>query len=316
MRYKRNLLNGGNMVAKVYRTNSVNKVSMDDRIFYLIVNTILTLIMLVVLYPCIYVLSASFSSATAVTSGKVILWPVEFSLEGYRAVFKENSILLGYRNSIFYTVFGTCINLFITCLAAYPLSRKTLPGRNTLSFIFSFTMLFSGGMIPSYILILKLGLMNTVWALLLPGALSVYNMIIVRTYFQSNIPESLRESAQIDGCGDTRYLISVILPLSKPVMAVISLYYAVGHWNSYFSAMIYLNDYKLYPLQIVLREILILNTVSADMIIDDELMQAKHDLSDLLKYSLIIVASIPMLILYPFIQKYFIKGVMIGSLKG
>lgn len=288
----------------------------DDKIFYLAINVFLTFVLLIVLYPLIYIVSSSFSSGTAISTGKVILWPVDFSLDGYYAIFKNKDIMRGYGNSIFYTVVGTSINVVITLITAYPLSRKTLLGRNFFTFIFSFTMIFSGGMVPAYILIRDLRLINTVWAMLVPGALSVYNMIITRTFIQSSIPNELLEASKMDGCSDAKYFYAIILPLSKPVIAVITLFYSVGHWNAYFNAFLYLNKRELMPLQIILREILILNTIDPTMIVDEELMAARQGMADLLKYSLIIVASVPMLILYPFIQKYFVKGVMIGSIKG
>ena len=288
----------------------------SDKVFDGIVLVFLTLLLILVLYPLIYIVSASFSSASAVTSGKVILLPVDFSLEGYKAVFENKDIWLGYKNTIIYTVCGTFINVAVTLMAAYPLSRKDLKGKGILTFFFTFTMLFGGGMIPNYSLIRDLHLMNTRWAIILPGALSVYNMIVARTFIQSNIPDELLEASQLDGCSDTKYFFSIILPLSKAVIAVLALFYGVGHWNAYFNAFLYLNDKKLYPLQIFLREILINNTMDMNSFVDPTLMEAKQGLADLLKYSLIIVASVPVLCLYPFAQKYFVKGVMIGSVKG
>jgi multiple sugar transport system permease protein/putative aldouronate transport system permease protein len=191
-----------------------------------------------------------------------------------------------------------------------------MAGRGFLMFLFTFTMLFSGGLIPTYILLGKLGMINTVWALLIPGALGVHNMIITRTFFQSNIPSELLESAQIDGCSDFRFFLRMVLPLSKAVIAVITLYYAIGHWNEYFNAFIYLTDNRLYPLQIFLRNILLQNIIDPNVLLDEDAMAAKSGLADLLKFSLIVVASVPIMMIYPFVQKYFVKGVMIGSLKG
>lgn len=287
-----------------------------DKLFYIINNLILFLAFLVVIYPIIYVFSASFSSPGAVISGRVVLWPVDFSLEGYKAVFKNARILSGYANTIFYTAVGTAINIFMSVLCAYPLSRKEMTGRNLLMYMVSFTMIFSGGMLPTYMVIQQIGLLNTRWALLIPGAISAYNVIIMRTYYQSNIPEELYEAAELDGCDHFKYLWQVVIPLSKAITAVMVLYYAVGHWNAYFNAFLYLNDRELYPLQIVLREILILNSTTADMTLDPTLAAKKQGLADLLKYSLIIVSSLPVWCIYPFIQKYFVKGVMIGSVKG
>lgn len=292
------------------------KMSVDDRIYYAVSGILLLLLLLIVLYPLIFIVSASFSSSYAVSSGKVILFPVDFSLEGYSAVFKNGDVLTGYTNTILYTGVGTLINIVVTMVAAYPLARKDLPGRNVFMFIFTFTMIFNGGMIPMYIVMKNLGLINTFWAMVLPGAMSVYNMIITRTFIQSNIPNELLEAAQIDGCSDTRYFFSIILPLSKAVIAVITLFYAVGHWNAYFNAFLYLNKRELFPLQLILREILVANSIDSSLIVDPEVAAAKQGMAELLKYSLIIVSTVPVLCLYPFIQKYFVKGVMIGSIKG
>lgn len=290
--------------------------SKNDELFYFITNALLAVITLLILYPLIYIISASFSSPNAVSSGKVILFPVEFSLEGYKAVFKNNMIVDGYANSIFYTIVGTAINVLLTLIAAYPLSRKDLPGKNIIMFIFSFTMIFNGGIVPNYILIRDLGMINTRWAMLLPGAISIYNMIVTRTFFQTNIPDELYEATSLDGGSDFRYFISVVLPLSKAVVAVISLFYALSHWNAFFNAFLYLNNKKLFPLQIVLRDILIASSIDPSVVMDPETMAARQGLADLLKYSLIVVASAPMICLYPFVQKFFIKGVMVGSIKG
>ena len=290
--------------------------SLCDRIFYAVTNIVMGIIALIILYPMVYVVSSSFSSGEAVMSGKVILWPVDFSLDGYKMVFQYNTVINGYLNSILYTVLGSTINIVMTMLCAYPLARNTLPFRGFLMFLFAFTMYFSGGLIPSYLLVRNLNIMNTIWALLLPGAISVYNMIIARTFLQTNIPNELLEAAQIDGCNDFKFLFSVILPLSKAIIAVLTLYYAVAHWNAWFNAMIYLNDRNKYPLQLVLRDILIVNQLNSDNIADPELAQQLMKTAELLKYSLIVIATVPMMIIYPFVQKYFVRGVMIGSLKG
>ncbi len=288
----------------------------EDTIFYTVVFIVVSLIFLVVLYPIVYVISASFSSPAAVSTGKVVLWPVEFSLEGYKAVFANKDVLIGYRNTLFYTVFGTFINVAITMLAAYPLSRGDIVGRRYILFFFTFTMLFNGGMIPSYMVMRDLHLLNTVWAIVLPGAISVYNLMVTRSFIESNIPRELMEATQVDGCSDFRYFFTFILPLSKSVIAVITLFYAVTHWNAYFNALLYLDDRNLFPLQLFLREILINNQVDASTAADQAFVDAKQGLADLLKYSLIIVSTLPIMCVYPFIQKYFVKGVMIGSVKG
>ena len=291
------------------------RTSASDRIFYAINGVLVGLFTLIVLIPLIYVVSASFSSADAVSAGRVRLWPVDFSLEGYQAVFKNKMIGTAYLNTFFYTIAGTIINLIMTMIAAYPLARRNLPGKPFFMFLFTLTMLFSGGTIPTYIQMINLGLLNTRWAMLLPGAVSVYNMIIARTFIQ-NIPEELYEAASIDGCNDFVFFRRMVLPLSKTLLSVLTLYYAVSHWNAYFDAFLYLSDRELYPLQVILREILIASKIGAEEVLDDATLTAKQGLADLLKYSLIIVSSLPVLVLYPFIKRYFAKGVMLGALKG
>ena len=292
------------------------KLPVDDKIYYALTYTFLFLFLLIIVYPLIYIVSASFSSAAAVTSGRVFLWPVEPGLEGYKAVFKHPNILNSYKNAFIYTVVGTCINLAMTMIAAYPLSRRDMPHKGLFMFLFTFTMMFSGGMIPDYILLKDLRMIDTMWALVIPGAINVTNLIIARTFLMSSIPQALLEASQIDGCSDIKYFFKVVLPLAKPVMAVITLYYAVGHWNNYFTAFLYLNTPEKYPLQLVLREILIANTMDTNMIVDTAMAEQQQNLADLLKYSLIIVSSAPVLIMYPFVKKFFVKGVMIGSIKG
>ncbi len=271
---------------------------------------------LTVLYPLVYILSASFSSSDAVISGKVWLWPVDPGLKGYKAVFEYKAIWIGFGNSLLYTVVGTVINVILTIVAAYPLSRKDFVFRNGIMFIFVFTIMFSGGIIPNYLLVKDLGLLDTRWSMILPSALSVFNVIITRTYFQTNIPHEMLEASQVDGCTDWKFLLRIVLPLSGPIIAVITLFYAVGHWNSYFNALLYLKDRSLYPLQLVLRSILVQNQIDPSMVTSEEDLVARQGLADLLKYSLIVVATVPVLIIYPFVQKHFVKGVMIGSIKG
>ena len=287
-----------------------------DRAFMAFNYLVLTLLAIVILYPLIYVLSASFSSGQAVSSGRVWLWPVEPTLAGYEAIFKNRAVLLGFYNSLFYTVVGTTINVVMTILAAYPLSRPELPGRRVIAFIFFFTLLFSGGLIPTYLVVRDLGMLSTRWALILPTALSIWNMLIARTFFENNIPKELREAAQLDGCDDFNFLWRVVLPLSGPILAVLALFYGVGHWNSYFTALIYLYDKNLWPLQLVLRDILVQNQIDPSMAADIRGVAAKAQLRELLKYSLIVVATVPLLIIYPFVQRHFVKGVMLGSVKG
>lgn len=287
----------------------------SDQLFYLCVYVVLAILSLMVLYPLVYIVSNSFSSPSAVLAGKVVLWPVDFSLEGYLAVFSNKNIGIGYRNTIMYTICGTFVNVLMTMVCAYPLASKDLPHRGKIMFLFTFTMFFSGGMIPNYLLMRDLKLLNNPIVLILPTMITVYNMIIARSFIQS-LPYDLYEAATVDGCSDIRYFIQMVLPLSKACMAVLALYYAVGHWNSYFNAFLYISDRNKYPLSLFLREILISNQMSESMNIDPELLERKQGLADVLKYSLIIVSMVPILCVYPFVQKYFVKGVMIGSLKG
>ena len=309
---------GCESVVKAHNAQRCNRIrySRGDTLFYAIVTIMITLFTVTVLYPVLFVIASSFSSGEAVSAGRVVLWPVDFSLDGYRAVLKNRNIGSGYINTIEYTLAGTAINLVVTMLCAYPMSRRDMPLRKTLTFIFCFTMYFGGGLIPSYILNKDLRLINTFWVMVIPGAMSVYNMIIARTSISSNIPHELLEAAMLDGCSDFGFFIRIVLPLSKAIMAVLTLYYAVGHWNNYFSAMIYLNDREKQPLQIILREILVAGRVESEMMGDAESYAAYAQLADLLKFSLIMVSTVPILCVYPFVQKYFVKGVMIGSLKG
>ena len=245
------------------------------------------------------------------------LIPEEWTIQGYKAVFEYKFIWSGYRNTLVYTAVGTIINLFVTICCAYPLSRKDFKGRGPIMVMCMITMYFSGGLIPTYLVIKDLGILNTMWSIVLPGAMSVYNMIVMRTYFDTQIPMELLESAQLDGCGNLNFLKSIVLPLSVPILAVVGLFYAVGHWNSYFNAMIYLTERDRYPLQVILRDILIMNNVDpSESSMDLTLLQSMEERQNVMKYSLIIVSSLPVLILYPFIQKYFVKGIMIGAIKG
>lgn len=289
---------------------------MEDRILYFVVYTVIILFLLVILYPIIFIISASFSEGSEVQLGRVYLWPVKPTLEGYRAVFSHRNIMTGYRNTILYTLGGTLINVVVTVLCAYPLSRRDMPLRGFFVFLFVFTMFFGGGLIPTYLLVNSLGMVNTFWALLIPGAMSVYNMIITRTFFQNGVPHELLEASQIDGCSDARYFFSILLPLSQAVISVISLYYAVAHWNSYFSALIYIRDKQLQPLQLILRSILLSTRVSLNEFEDPDLLEGKIGLEFLVKFALIVVSSAPIMCLYPFVQKFFAKGVMLGSVKG
>ena len=290
--------------------------STGDKVFVILVYVLLSAVMLIVLYPLIYIISASFSDPQAVVSGKVVLWPVDVTLRGYKAVFKNPKIITGFINSFIYMGVGTVVNLIMTMLCAYPLSRKEFTARNKIAALFVFTMYFSGGLMPTYMIVNKLGLINTRWAMIIPSAMSTYNMIIARTYMVNSIPDELYEAAQIDGCSPFKYLLKVVVPLCKPILAVLTLYYGIAKWNNYFDAMLYINDASLQPLTIVLREILIQNQIDPTMLTDASALAQLQGMTELLKYAVIVVASVPVLAIYPFVQKYFVKGVTIGAVKG
>ncbi len=302
---------------KLSKSSALNRMTRGDKVFEVINCIFLALIACIILYPLIYVISASFSDAMSVTSGKMWLWPVDLTLENYEQVFKNDNIMRGYRNSLIIMLSGTALNLVMTILAAFPMSRRDLWGRDVMMKLMTFCMFFSGGLIPTYLLVGKtLKLMNNWLALILPGSISVYNMIIMRTYFSTSIPYELHEAAEIDGCSPVGTLMRIVLPLSGPIIAVIGLYYAVGHWNSYFSALLYINQENIQPLQLYLRKVLTANNAQALMEMGaDEAARAAMR-AETIKYSVIVVSSIPMLLIYPFVQKFFVKGVMIGSVKG
>ena len=282
-----------------------------------IVSTILLVIaLLIVLYPLYFVVIASISDANSISLGKVILLPKNVDFVGYRRILEDNRILDGYGNSIIYTIASTIIGTITTIMAGYSFSRSDLVGRKVLMLLYVFTMYFSGGLIPTYLVVKDVGLLGSPWAVILMGSISVYNIIIARSFFSSNIPVDLYEAAQLDGCSNGRFFISIVVPLSKSIIAVIALYYAVAQWNGYFNALIYLNKQNQYPLQMVLREILLSSQgIQAD-VTDVDAIQEMQRIAATIKYGVIVVASLPMLLLYPFIQKYFVKGVMIGSVKG
>ena len=287
-----------------------------DVVFQWFINIVALTIGLVTIYPLIYVLSASLSQPINILNGRVWFFPVGFSLDAYRRVFSSSNILIGYRNTLLYSSSGTLLNIVLTIMAAYPLSLKDLKGRNFITIMITFTMFFSGGMIPSYLNVKNLGLLNNPLAIILPGAINATNVLIMRNYFQHSLPGELREAAAIDGCSPLGTLLKIILPLSKSILIVITLYYLVGHWNSYFEAMMYLRRNDLKPLQVFLRQILVLSQMG-DMAetlgVDDAntiLLYAA------LKYAIIIVSTLPLLILYPLIQRFFEKGIMMGSIKG
>jgi putative aldouronate transport system permease protein len=286
-----------------------------DKIFMVFVYLLLVAFLAVILFPLLYIVASSFSDPEAVSSGRVILWPVDFTLRGYEAALSNPQVIQGYLNSLFYTVFGTVISVTLTIAIAYPMSRKTFVGRNVVMSLVLFTMLFTGGLIPTYLVVQELGMLDTRWALIIPQAIGVWQVIIARTYFRTAIPDELSDAAQLDGASDLRFLWSVVIPLAKPMIAVVALTYAILQWNSYFDALIYLKNPDLFPLQLVLRNILILNTFSGGAV-DASLILQRQQLAELLKYSLIVVSSVPVLVIYPFVARYFTKGILIGAVKG
>ena len=283
-----------------------------DQVFLAVLLVISAFILVIELYPLIFVVSASFSDSDAISLGRVYLLPVNPSLDGYRMLLKEKDILTGFRNSVIYLAVGTTVNMLLTMLLAFPLSRREMPGRNIITFFVALTMYVSGGLIPTYLMVSNLGMVDTLWGIIVPNAISTTNMIIMRTYFQNSIPESLYEAAMLDGSNYTKYLLRVVLPLSMPIVAVIGLYYGVGHWNNYFDALIYLRSTEKQSLQLVLRNILLANQVNSG---DGSYSEASK-LGVTIKYSVIVFSCIPMMIAYPFVQRFFIKGVMIGAIKG
>lgn len=303
------------------KTTSLIKDTRADKIFLIFVYVFLAISLLIVLYPLIYIISASISNPHLVNSGEMWFLPKGITFEGYRTLLGNSSIWRGYLNTIYYTVLGTSINLLVTLPCAYALSREDFYGRRAFTNFMLVTMFLSGGLIPSYLLIRSLGMLNTVWALVIPGAVSVYNVVVTRTFFQSTIPREMEEAAIVDGCSDFRLFMQIVLPLSTPIIAVMALFYGVGHWNSFFSALIYLSDRSMYPLQMILREILILQDMSSNTVnnVTSEManmLYSKQQLAQVIKYGVMIVSSLPVIIVYPFLQKYFVKGMMVGSIKG
>ena len=289
----------------------------EDKILYAVVNVIMVIWLMIVLFPVIFIVASSFSSSRAIMSARVTLWPVEWTTGSYYVVFHYKLIWSSYANTVYYTVVGTVFNLVATTLAAYPLSRKNFQGRGFYTSLFIITMFIGGGIIPTYLNMRSLGMLNSRWSMLIPGLIGTTNMIIMRTFFMSSIPADLQEAAALDGCSDIRYLVQIVLPLSKAVLGVLTLYYAVGHWNAYFGALLYLRDSSKYPLQLVLRTILL--TTQGDQLTGVEssgAQAAAQEAGESMRYALIVVATVPILTVYPFIQKHFAKGVMIGSLKG
>ena len=291
-----------------------------DVIYDTVIFIILTFLFLIVAYPLYFVIISSFSDPIEVSAGKVVLTPVGFTLDGYKEVFKTKTVVRGFINSLIITIMGTSINLLVTIPTSYALSRPDFTLKRPITLFYILTMFVGGGMMPTYVVVRNTGLLNTWWALVLPGCLGVYNMIVARTFFKTNIPLELMEAAKLDGCGNTKFFIYVVLPLSGAITAILCLYYGVGHWNSYFSALIYIQKRELWPLQLELRNILVLNTtvMTKQVMTEAELLEKKRldALKEMMKYSLIIISSIPVLVIYPFVQKHFVKGVMIGSVKG
>lgn len=287
-----------------------------NRLFHVCNYIFLGIIFLIVAYPLYFVVIASISSSSAVGTGQVTWHPIGANLEGYKMVFSDSSIMTGYKNALIYTVVGVLFSVSTTVLAAYSLARRDLPFRKLMMALIVFTMYFGGGMIPTYLVVKDLGLVNSMWALVFPTMIVPYNLIVARTFFETSIPSELRESAQLDGCSEWQFFKQVALPLSGAVIAIMILFYGVAQWNTYFNAMIYIRDADKYPLQLVLRNILINSNVSADMVGDAKLLAEQQQRAELVKYVSIIVSAAPLLILYPFIQKHFVKGVLIGSVKG
>ncbi len=289
-----------------------------DLSFHIVNYTVLTIFMLIILYPLVYVVSCSFSSAMAVLTNRVWLYPIEINFDSYKAIFQHRLLMSGYANAMLYMIAGTFVNVVLLLLCAYPLSRKDFGARKYFIYYFAVTMFFNGGMIPNYLLVKNLGMMDSRFALIIPFAFSCYNMVIVRTYFANSIPFELLEASQVDGCTDIGFFFKIALPLAKPVIAVMVLFHAIGHWNGYMRALLYLNTPSKYPLQLVIRDILFITKLPQEVLnaMGDSKLEELTNVIELLKYSVIVVGSLPVLILYPFVQKYFVKGIMIGSVKG
>ena len=292
------------------------KSSKEDKIFSFFNYLILGLVLIVVIYPLYFVVIASISDPNEVINGNVFLLPKQVSLDGYLRIFKDANILTGYANSMLYTVVATVIGVVVTMMIAYPLSKEDFSGKKLITLFIFIPMYFSGGLIPTYLHMKNIGLLGSRWAVILIGCISTYNIIVTTSFLKANVPKELEEAAMLDGCSHFRFFFTIVPYLSKAVMAVLVLYYGVGHWNDYFNAMIYLKDSSQYPLQLILRTILLQAQNSSAMLEDVTMMDEMMRITEQIKYGVIIVASLPMLILYPFLQKYFVKGVMIGSLKG
>ncbi len=287
-----------------------------DRLFNWTNTFLFAIVAIIVLYPLYFIVIASISSPIRVNAGDVWLWPMDVSFDGYRKLLETTQIWIGYRNTILYTVVGTAVSTAVTILGAYALSRKDLSGRNIIMFLIVLTMFFSGGLIPIYLQVKALGMLNTMWAVILPTSVSAFQIIITKTFYEYTIPKELLEAAQMDGCNNTYFFFRMVVPLSQSIIAVIVLFNFVGHWNAYFNALMYLNNEVKYPLQLVLRDILLQNQAADLSGGDVKDLVERQRFAEMIKYSTIIVASLPLLVLYPFLQKYFVQGVMIGSIKG
>ena len=288
-----------------------------DRVFRTFALALLACVILLIFYPLWTVVVASFSNPMELYQKTFLLLPTQWTLDSYKMVFRDKDFLMGLTNSVFYSVSGTTINVILNICGAYPLSKRRLKGKNALMILFTFTMFFSGGMIPTYVLVSRLGLLDTVWAILLPSAIGMYNIIIMRTYFQTTIPQELEDAAAVDGCTNFHFLIKIVLPLSLPVVMVVTLYYGVSRWNDYFSAMMYVTRRSLYPLQLVLREILLQNLAGDMLHTATDAGYADRMIARMgLKYAVIVISTLPILIVFPFVQRFFAKGMMIGAIKG
>jgi len=292
------------------------KRSRGDLVFDIFIFIIMSLFMFICLYPLHFILIASVSDPNQVLIGNVLLTPSGFTLDGYARILQDQRIWTGYRNTLLYATIGTTINVTLTLTAGYALSRKDLPGRKWILLVIIFTMFFNGGMIPTFIVVRNLGLLDTMWAMVLPNAVHIWNLMITRSFFETTIPDELHEAASIDGCSTFRFFLQIVLPLSKAIIAVMVLFYAIIHWNTFFAALIYLTSPDRFPLQIILRNILLMNQPDAALVDDAVTLLERQRLSELIKYGVIVVASVPVLAMYPFVQRYFVKGVMIGSIKG
>lgn len=297
------------------RSNSIRE-SRGDRVFLICIYVILSVTLVCVLYPMIYILSCSFSSSNDVQAGNVWLWPVHPTLLGYQAVFQNDLVVESFFNSVFYALAGGAFSVALTIMMAYPLSRRYFVGRKVVIWLLLFAFVFNGGLIPFYLVVKDLGLLNTRWSMILPSALGIFQVFLAKTFFQTSIPGELYDSAQLDGCNEFHFLLRIVLPLSYAIIAVLFLLYAVSQWNSYFNALIFLDDQSKFPLQLILRSLLIIGqTAFTSTSSSPEEMARIMAMNVLEKYAVIVVATVPMLLIYPFAQRYFVKGVMLGSLK-